>query len=376
MKYFLIAGEASGDLHASNLMKGLLAEDPEADFRFWGGDKMASVGGTLLHHYKEGAVMGVGDVFSKAGMILHNIKECKDNIISYAPDVVILIDYPGFNMKIAKFAHKKNIKVFYYIAPKTWASRSWRNRNLKRYVDMLYIVFPFEIPYFTKQGIPFVYKGNPLVEAIDNAHFEKVCDSNYIAVLPGSRKGEISRTLPLCVELADKMHADARYSGYKFVIAGAPARDISDYSAYLKGREDYVRVVFDKTYSVIKGARAAIVNSGTASLETVLLGTPHMVCWSTSPFTAFVARYILRVMDKIKYVSLGNLIVDELVFKEFIQEDFNLRSISDEMDRLLGDETYRAEMLEGYDRIRKALGQGNASRAFALDMIARLSESR
>lgn len=375
MKYFLVAGEASGDLHASNLMKALKSEDPTADFRFWGGDMMASVGGVLLHHYKEGAVMGIGDVFSKGVVLLKNIKQCKQDIIDFDPDVVILIDYPGFNMRIAKFAHSKGFKVFYYIAPKTWASRSWRNKKLKRYVDMLYIVFPFEIPYFTKQGIPFVYKGNPLVEAVESAKIEKVCEEKYIAILPGSRKGEITRTLPICMELADKMHAEPQYSDFKFIIAGAPSRDISDYEEFIKGRESYVKVIFSQTYSIIKGAEVAIVNSGTASLETALLGTPQMVCWSTSAFTAFVARHILRVMDKIKYISLGNLIADRLVFKEFVQEDFNLANIENETHRLLADPLYREKMLEGYSDIKKALGHGNASKAFADDMIKRLSSN-
>ncbi len=373
MKYFLIAGEASGDLHASNLMKGLFEADPDAQMRFWGGDMMRGVGGTLLHHYKEGAVMGLGDVLAKSGTLLKNIERCKMDIVEFAPDVLILIDYPGFNMKMAKFAHKKGIKVFYYIAPKTWASRQYRNRALKRYVDMLYIVFPFEIPYFTKCGIPFVYKGNPLVEAVEKYEFEPVCpESPYIAILPGSRKGEISRTMPLCMQLADMMHADPRYEGYKFVVAGAPSREGKDYQPFLEGRQDYVSVVFGKTYSVIKGAKLAIVNSGTASLETALIGTPQMVCWSTSPLTAWFARNVLHVMDRIKYISLGNLIVDSLVFKEFVQEDFNIGHLWDETLRILEDDAYRAKMLQGYEQIKKALGHGGASEAYAQDMINRL----
>ncbi len=374
MKYFLVAGEASGDLHASNLMKGLVSEDPQALFRYWGGDKMASVSDGLLHHYKDGAVMGMGDVLSKAGMLLSNLKRCKRDILEFQPDVVILVDYPGFNMRIAKFAHEKHIKVFYYIAPKTWASREGRNRKLKRYVDMLYIVFPFEIEYFKKNNIPFVYKGNPLVEAIDQYRFETICNGPYMAFLPGSRSGEIKRTMPLCCELADRMHADSRYRDYKFIVAGAPARSLEDYECYLKGRRDYMEVFFDKTYSILKGAKAAVVNSGTASLEAALIGTPQMVCWSTSPFTAFIASKILRVMDRIKYVSLGNLIVDRLVFKEFIQDDFTLDNIMDETERILCDSDYRQKMLEGYDEIRKTLGHGNASRAFARDMIERLAK--
>lgn len=372
MKYFLVAGEASGDLHASNLMKGLKAEDPRAEFHYWGGDMMASVAPGLLHHYKEGAVMGLSDVLSKAGTLLNNLKQCKKDIRDFAPDVLILIDYPGFNLKLAKFAHKAGLKVFYYIAPKTWASRAGRNRLLKRYVDMLYIVFPFEIPYFTRKGIPFIYKGNPLVEAVESFDYKCLCPDPYIALLPGSRKNEIERTLPLCMELADRMHADPRYKDFKFIVAGAPARSPEDYAPYLQGR-DFVQLVFAQTYSVLKYAKSCIVNSGTASLEAALIGTPQMVCWSTSALTAFVARYILRVMDKVKFISLGNLILDKGVFKEFIQNDFSLENISAEMDRLLQDDSYRNSMLEGYSQIKEALGASQASRAFARDMINRLS---
>ncbi len=373
MRYFLIAGEASGDLHASNLMKGLFECDPQAQMRYWGGDMMSAVGGQLLHHYKEGAVMGLGDVFSKAGLLLRNMRQCKKDIVEFNPDVLILIDYPGFNMKMAEFAHKKGIKVFYYIAPKTWASRQYRNNFLKRYVDMLYIVFPFEIPFFTKCGIPFVYKGNPLVEAVENYSYVSVCEgSPYVALLPGSRKAEISRTMPLCMELADRMHADERFREYKFIVAGAPSREESDYAAFLDGRRDYVSVVYGQTYSVLKGAKMAVVNSGTASLEAALIGTPQMVCWSTSPLTAYFARNVLHVMDKIKYVSLGNLIVDSLVFKEFIQEDFNIDNLWQETLRILEDGPYTSKMLQGYAQIKEALGQGGASRAYAQDMIARL----
>lgn len=238
---------------------------------------------------------------------------------------------------------------------------------------MLYIVFPFEIPFFTKCGIPFVYKGNPLVEAVENYSYVSVCDgSPYVALLPGSRKAEISRTMPLCMELADRMHADERFREYKFIVAGAPSREESDYAAFLDGRRDYVSVVYGQTYSVLKGAKMAVVNSGTASLEAALIGTPQMVCWSTSPLTAYFARNVLHVMDKIKYVSLGNLIVDSLVFKEFIQEDFNIDNLWQETLRILEDGPYTSKMLQGYAQIKEALGQGGASRAYAQDMIARL----
>lgn len=369
MKYYLIAGEASGDLHASNLMKGLKAEDPEAEFRFVGGDLMAAVGGELVRHYKEGAAMGVSDVLRKAGTILGALKATKADIIEWKPDAVILIDYPGFNMKIAKFAHDRGLKVFYYIAPKTWASREGRNRKLKKYVDKLFIVFPFEIPYFTQKGIPFVYKGNPLVDAVEAAEFTEVAEKPYIALLAGSRKGEISRMMPVCMEVADRLHSLPEYKDWKFVLAGAPARSAEDYSRWLEGR-DYVSLVFGQTYSVLHGAQAAVINSGTASLEAALIGVPQVVCWSTSAVTAFLARKVFRVMDHIKYISLGNLILDRLVFRELVQEDFTADAVLAEVRRLVEDQAYRGKMLDGYSEIKKALGGGGASRAVAREMIS------
>ena len=372
MKYYLIAGEASGDLHASNLMKGLKAEDPGAEFRFVGGDLMAAVGGSMLFHFKEGAVMGGADVLRKAGALLSRLRSCKADILSWKPDVVILVDYPGFNMRIAKFAHGHGLKVFYYIAPKTWASREGRNRKLRRYVDRLFIVFPFEIPYFESKGIPFVYKGNPLVDAVESTSFGTVCEQPYMAVLAGSRKGEISRMMPVCMEVADRLHALPEYSGYRFVVAGAPARSEADYASWLEGREAYVELVFGRTYDVLKGAKAAIINSGTASLEAALIGTPQVVCWSTTPVTAFIARKILHVMDHIKYISLGNLILDKLAFRELVQEEFTVEGVLEEVRRLCEDSEYRDGMLSDYAAIKKALGGGGASRAVASEMISLL----
>ena len=372
MKYYLIAGEASGDLHASNLMKGLKAEDPQAEFRFVGGDLMAQVGGSMLFHYKEGAVMGGSDVLRKAGSLLSRLKSCKADILEWNPDVVILVDYPGFNMRIARFAHSRGIKVFYYIAPKTWASREGRNRKLRRYVDRLFIVFPFEIPYFESKGIPFVYKGNPLVDAVESATYSEVCKEPYLALLAGSRKGEISRMMPVCMEVADRLHALPEYAGFKVIVAGAPARSAEDYSSWLRGREEYVKLMFGRTYDVLKGAKAAIINSGTASLEAALIGTPQVVCWSTSKATAFVARKILHVMDHIKYISLGNLILDKLAFRELVQEEFTPDKVLEEVRRLCEDSEYRGQMLSDYAAIKKALGGGGASRAVAREMISLL----
>jgi len=367
MKYYIIAGEASGDLHGSNLMKGLYAVDSQADIRFWGGDLMNSVysghqdaGDGLVRHYREGAVMGFTDVVKKVGLLSANLKYCKSDILSWKPDVVILIDYPGFNMKIAKFCHNEKIRVYYYIAPKTWASRESRNRKLKKFIDRLYIVFPFEIPYFTEKGIPFTYRGNPLVDSIDMAVTERLTDKPYIALLAGSRKGEISRMMPVCMDVVDRLMSNPRFSSYEFLIAGAPARTETDYKPFIGNRAN-VKVIFGKTYSILKYADAAIINSGTASLEAALIGTPQVVCWSTSLLTGIIAKYILRVLDHIKYISLGNLIIDRLAFKELIQFDFTSDNVIAEVTRLLEDSEYRSNMLKDYSDIRLALLPEGAS---------------
>lgn len=371
MKYYLIAGEASGDLHGSNLIKGLRAEDPDAEFRFWGGRMMfdASCGGTLVKDYKDGAVMGVTDVLAKAGKLLGNIRKCRQDILNWSPDVVILIDYPGFNMKIARFCHDNGVKVFYYIAPKTWASRDSRNKKLKAWVDKLFIVFPFEVPYFTEKGIPFIYKGNPLIDAIDGHTYSKVVKTEgYVALLAGSRKGEISRMMPVCMQVADRLAAQGR----RVVIAGAPSRSAGDYQPWIGDRKN-VDLVFGRTYDVLKYADAAIINSGTASLEAALIGTPQVVCWSASAVTAFVANNILHVLDHIKYVSLGNLCIDKFAFKELLQYNFTVDNVSAELDRLLNDKSYRQSMLDDYAAIRQSLGGSGASRAVARAIIEELA---
>ena len=368
MKYYLIAGEASGDLHGSNLMKGLCAEDTEADIRFWGGGMMEAVGGTKVRDYKATAVMGLTDVLASLGKISRNLKDCKADILAWKPDVVILIDYPGFNMKIARFCHEHGIRVFYYIAPKTWASRESRNRKLKAWVDRLFIVFPFEIPYFESRGIPFIYKGNPLVDAVDNHQYSRPAEGKYIAILAGSRKGEISHTMPNAMKMADSLHAKPEYADYQFIVAGAPARSEEDYSRYIAGRP-YVKVVFGRTYDILRFADAALINSGTASLEAALIGTPQVVCWSTSFITAFLAKYALRVLDHIKYISLGNLILDKLAFRELIQYDFTAEEAEAEIRRLIEDPAYREGMKADYAEIRRRLGGSGASRAVAKAMI-------
>lgn len=380
MRYYIIAGEASGDLHGSNLMKGLYAEDPQAEIRFWGGDLMSEVAGHsgLVRHYKEGAVMGFVEVLAKAGKLLNNVSFCKKDILEWKPDVVILIDYPGFNFKIAEFAHKAGFKVFYYIAPKVWASREGRIRKLKAYVDKLFIVFPFEKPYFDAKGIDYIYKGNPLVDAVDGSKAmaesrtdfmvrNGLSDGPYIAMLAGSRKAEISTMMPVLTEFAAKMKALPQYAGYRFIIAGAPARTMKDYEQWLnEDNKEYLTVLFGETQSIIRHAEAAVVNSGTASLETVLFNTPQVVGYITNPITYWLARKIV----KIRYISLGNLIVDRLAFKEFIQDDCNPDMLVTEIRALIEDKEYRERMLSDYADIRQALGGSGASAAVARSMIS------
>lgn len=380
-RYYIIAGEASGDLHGSNLMKGLYAEDPGAEIRFWGGSLMAAVGGTLVQDYRDGAVIGFSQVLTHPRKFARRLTSCEEDILSWRPDVVILIDYPGFNFKIAEFAHKAGFKVFYYIAPKVWASRESRVKKLKAFVDKLFIVFPFEIPYFTSKGVVFVYKGNPLVDAVDGseamtgsreAFLEEtgLPDKPIIALLPGSRTGEISSMMPVYMEFADKMRSLPEYSDYQFVIAGAPSRSPEDYSAYVGDRE-YVRVVFGKSYHVMRHASAAVVNSGTASLECALLGTPQVVAYRTSAFNYLVARTIIKV----RYISLGNLILDRMCFRELLQDYFTPDNVLHEVRRLLEDVSYKEGMLSGYREIRESLGGGGASAAVAKAIVDELGNN-
>ena len=386
MRYYIIAGEASGDLHGSNLMRGLYAEDPQADIRFWGGGLMDEVyhghqdGTGLVKDYKDGAVIGFTQILVHARAFAKRLTDCTSDILAWKPDVVILIDYPGFNFRVAEFAHKAGFKVFYYIAPKVWASRESRVKKLKAYVDKLFIVFPFEIPYFTKKGVGFVYKGNPLIDAIDNsAAFREtreeflaragLPDRPMIALLAGSRNGEISSMMPTFMEFADMLHAIPEYSDYRFVVAAAPARSEADYARYVGDRE-YVSVVFGQSYAVMRHAKAAVVNSGTASLECALIGTPQVVAYKGAEINFLIAKSII----KIRYISLGNLILDRICFRELLQYYFTPGNVLNEVRRMIEDEDYRSDMLAGYQEIRNALGGQGASAAVAKAMLEELGK--
>ena len=381
MRYYLIAGEASGDLHGSNLMRGLYARDPEADIRFWGGGLMDAVyqehqqGSGLVRDYREGAVMGIWEVFVQARKLLARVRSCEEDIAAWKPDVVVLIDYPGFNLRIAEYAHKAGFKVFWYIAPKVWASRERRIRKLKAYVDKLFIVFPFEIDYFTRKGIDFIYKGNPLIDAVDRSPaLQEPCsgflarhelpDKPFIALLAGSRSGEIKTMMPVLKDFAARLHAMPDYADYQFVIAAAPGRTERDYGVL----EDYIRIVSGDTYGVLRHARAAVINSGTASLEAALIGTPQVVGYRIAWLTYLVGRIIL----KIKYISLANLVIDRAAFKELLQNYLTGENLVMEVRRILEDGNYRARMTADYAEVRAKLGGAGASDAVAGAMVAEL----
>lgn len=378
MKYYIIAGEASGDLHGSNLMKGLYAADPQCDVRFWGGDRMAAVGGTMVRHYKGTAVMGFVEVLAKANKILGNLTFCKKDILEYSPDVVILIDYAGFNLKIARFAKEHGIRTFYYIAPKVWAWKEGRITKLRKYVDKLFIIFPFEIDYFHKKGIDAIYRGNPLIDSIAShrsshetrAEFlqrHNLEDKPIIALLAGSRKTEISWLLPRYKEAASLLP-----EGYQILLAGAPSIESEYYRNYIEGSN--IKLIPDDTYGVLRNAEAAVVASGTASLETALIGTPQVVCYGGNPISFWIAKQFILHSKSISYISLGNLIINRQAFRELLQDDCTGKTISDEVERLISDPQYRGEMLHNYSEIRKALGGEGASVKVAEAMIEELKK--
>ena len=490
MKYYIIAGEASGDLHGSNLVKGLLEKDPSAQIRAWGGELMRQAGAEVVKDYRENSIMGFVEVVANIGKILGNMKECCKDILAFNPDVVILIDYPGFNMKIAKFAKKHGFKVFYYIAPKVWAWKERRVHKIKRYVDKLFIIFPFEVEYFRKWGIETVYRGNPLLDSVCNfshagesrAAFEArtspkrqiICTTAtasteatasaaaaatsaapaaagataagataaagasatgataatspttasspttepattaaepttaaaepttaaampIIAALAGSRKMEIGFLLPRIVRTALAMPQ------YRFIIAAAPSME----PEYLKkiiqkelaaagapagtsqaggnkkqscisntqagrcntqaGRCN-IEIMYGETYAVLQQSVAAIISSGTASLEAALLKTPQVVCYGGNPISFYIAKAVV----KLKYISLANLILDKLIFKEILQNDCTPANISAELEALINQKTYRDAMLADYDKVHQLLGGGGASGRIAEAMIEEL----
>ncbi|SKB86411.1 lipid-A-disaccharide synthase [Daejeonella lutea] len=364
MKYYLIAGEASGDLHGSNLMKALKVEDPGAEFRFFGGDLMNAEGGVLAKHYSEMAFMGFVEVVANLNTIFKNIKKAKADILAFKPDVIILIDFPGFNMKIAQFAKVENIKVFYYISPKVWAWNQRRVLKIKKYVDRMFCILPFEIEFYKSWGMDVDYVGNPILDAIaenePDDQFKITHDLDVrplIALLPGSRKQELDRVLPEMVKTADL------FPEYQFVIAGAPTFKAEDYLPYLDGRQ--IPVVFNATYNLVRNSKAAVVTSGTATLETALLKTPQIVVYKGNPVSIAIARVVVNI----KFISLVNLVMNDSVVKELIQEDCNSKTIAQELDLILHDQLYRTGMLINYDELAEKMGGPGASQRAAALMV-------
>lgn len=378
MKYFLIAGEASGDLHGANLMNALKKQDADADFCFFGGDLMLAQGGTILKHYRELAFMGFIPVLLNLPTILRNMKSCEQDILKYKPDVVILIDYPGFNLKIAKFVSKHTkIPVYYYISPKVWAWKEYRVKSFKKYVNEMFCILPFEVDFFKKHNYKVNYIGNPTVDEVAGFREENkedslskfITDNNLsdkpiIALLAGSRKQEIKDNLPAMLKAA------TQFSDYQPIIAGAPGIDTEYYTEFLN--EGDCKLIFNQTYRLLSYAKAAMVTSGTATLETALFRVPQVVCYKTpvGKLTYWAFKNILTT----KYISLVNLIADKEVVKELFAKYFSVANISDELNRILNDREYRQSMLNNYDNIISILGSPGASDHAAELMVKKLKQ--
>ena len=381
MKYYIIAGEASGDLHASHLMQALKERDAEADFRFFGGDLMSAVGGTRVKHYRELAYMGFIPVLLHLRTIFRNMSICKKDIVEYNPDVLILVDYPGFNLNIAKFVHKNTkIPVFYYISPKIWAWKEHRIKNIKRDVDELFSILPFEVDFFEKKhNYPIHYVGNPTADEVkrfmgeytENAgEFKKrnnLANKPIIALLAGSRKQEIDDNLPYMIRAA----ASVAGEDYQLVVAGAPGIAKGYYDKYLNGSRD-VDIVFGETFKLLSHSRAAVVTSGTATLETALFDLPQVVCYKTPipKVIAFLRRHLLKV----KYISLVNLIANREVVSELVADTFCEDNIKKELSIIVADGKDRSTMLHGYAEVRSILGDEKAADNAAKEMIERIGK--
>lgn len=375
MKYYIIAGEASGDLHGANLMRGLLAHDPSCDIRFWGGGKMAAVGGTIVRDYLDNAVMGIIEVIGRLGSILSNLRFCKKDILEWKPDAVILIDYPGFNLKIARFAHEHGFKVFYYIPPKVWARGEGRIRLLKKYVDRTFIIFPFEVQWFKSRGLDVIYNGNPLVDNIASTPSVHLTREEFlrshsltddgreiIAMLAGSRKMEVGYLLPRLVKTAAILKAKT-VGRFRCLLAAAPSIDRSYYEKYLDGNSD-IEIIYGDTYGVLSHSAAAAISSGTASLEAAIIGTPQVVCYGMNPITYAIARAVVRLDT----ISLANMILGRHIFRELLQGDCTPEHIADELLHMTGDSGYRSRMLSDYKDMMALLGEKDPAMRTAADI--------
>lgn len=364
MKYYLIAGEASGDLHASNLMKALKRCDAEATFRFWGGDRMSAVGGELVKHHRDISFMGFAEVLANLRTILGLLKRAKEDIRASRPDAVILIDYPGFNLRMAKFCHELGIKVFYYISPQVWAWKKNRVQKIKRYVDRMFVILPFEKDFYADYKYSVDYVGHPLLDALPQIELRDrgewlrshgLSEKPIIALLPGSRTQEIPKILPVMLESARS------FPEYQIVIAGMKNLGVEFYSPYTS--DEQVHVIFDETYDVLHNSEVAAVASGTATLETALFDVPQVVCYETSWVTYQIAKNLVNI----KFISLVNLIYGKEVIRELIQHEMNAKALTTELKRLLTGDG-REHLLRQYEELRQLLGVGGASDKTAFEI--------
>lgn len=378
MRYYLIVGEASGDLHASNLMKALQSEDGDAEFRFYGGDLMRSVGGTLVKHYKEMAYMGFVPVMMHLRTILRNMRVCKHDIMDWKPDVLILVDYPGFNLDIAKYVRShSDIPIYYYISPKIWAWKEYRIKNIRRDVDELFSILPFEVEFYERHHYPIHYVGNPCVDAVEafkasdegaetDEAFRRaygLSDQPIIAILAGSRRQEIKDNLRVMMMTAQ------RFNSHQFVIAGVPTIEEAYYRKYIPQEMD-VKIVVNSTYRLLRHAEAALVTSGTATLETALFDVPQVVCYYTS--CGRMVNWLRKLILKVKYISLVNLVVNREIVKELIGEQMNVDRLEAELRQIVEGGANRSQMLADYAVMRERLGGSGASQRAARQIVAHL----
>ncbi len=373
MKYYIIAGEASGDLHASNLIKGLKKTDPQANFRGWGGDLMQDSGCVIVRHYKDTAIMGFLTVVRNLGKIKENIRLCCQDILKWQPDVIILVDYAGFNLRIAKFAKQHQLKVFYYISPKIWAWNTGRVKKIKKYVDRMFVIFPFECDFYRKYNFPTFYAGNPLVDAIHERDFQQetfqqftaannLPDKPIIALLAGSRQQELKHVLPKMLSVIPY------FPEYQFILAGAPSMTSVDYAPYIQGKN--IPVLYGQTYRLLCQSTAALVTSGTATLETAILNIPQVVCYSGEG-GAF-SYFLFKLFVKVKYISLVNLILNREAVKELLMQKLNTKNLRYELNRITRQQTTREKIYTDYEEINRKLGSPGASDRFARLIIEEL----
>lgn len=360
MKYYIISGEASGDLHGSNLMKAIYRQDPNAEIRFWGGDLMQSVGGTMVKHIRDLAIMGFVEVVAHLRTVLANIKLCKQDILAFNPDAVIFIDYPGFNLRIAKFTHSHGFKNFYYISPQVWAWKKGRIKTMRKVLDKMFVILPFEKSFYDKNNVSNVdYVGHPLLDAVSDFKsvnkeddFRKqhnLDDRPIIALMPGSRKMELRKMMPTMADLA------SRHPEYNFVIAGMTLLGDSFYKPFLTSEN--VTLVYNQTYLLLQSAFAGVITSGTATLEAALFHLPQVVCYRANAFTVALAKRFAKV----NYISLVNLIADKPVVRELIQKDLNKNTLETEFSKITKDKNNRMAMIAEYENIEKMLGSKGVS---------------